>query len=75
MCILRATAAGGMTADRGEHAMVVVVLQLHDTAIRRDSVLSMVHTSTYRSHLSLNSIWRWYVRACRYNIHVCTLLC
>ena len=48
---------GGMTADRDEHAMVVVVvLQLHDTAIRRDSVLSMVHTSTYRSHLSLNSI-------------------
>lgn len=28
MCILRAAAAGEMTADRDEHAMVVVVLQL-----------------------------------------------
>ena len=46
MCILRAAAAGEMTAETDKHAMVVVVLQLQDAAIIRDSLLCMVHTST-----------------------------
>ena len=46
MCISTAAAVGEMTADTDKHAMVVVVLQLQDAAIIRDSVLCMVHTST-----------------------------